>query len=136
MVKKKRKAKTAVKRTRHPVTRRRAIGTLAAGAGALLVARSGFGAPTSELDENLGQWVSWEDGWAYRITGLTADGAWWVVEFDDGEFAVDPAGWVSDSQVWYPIIETDSEGVWFSGDDGYDYLLEHDLEYVTVLVNV
>ncbi len=128
---KKRKAKTTVTRKRHPITRRRAIGTLAAGAGAMLVAGSAFGAQLGD-DESLGQWISWEDGWAYRITGLTEQGAWWVVGFDDGEFAVDPAGWVFDSQVWYPIMTTDSEGVWFSGDDGYDYLLEHDLEYVSL----
>jgi hypothetical protein len=37
---------------------------------------------------------------------------------------------VFDSAVWYPIVETTEEGVWFSGDDGYDYLHEHAHEYV------
>ncbi len=64
---------------------------------------------------------------------MTAEENWWIVQFDDGEFAVDPAGWVQDLGVWYPVVDVDAEGVWYSGDDGYDYLLEHDLEYVPAL---
>ena len=74
------------------------------------------------------QWVSWEDGWAYPIWGYTDDGRW-VVEFDDGYYIVDPAGWVFDLGVWYAIVEAVDGVVWYSGDDGWDWGLEHDLEY-------
>lgn len=143
---KKRKSTKTVRRVRHPITRRRALGTLAAGAGAMVIAGTSVEslAEVIEGDElDPGQWVSWHDGWAYLILGITEQEGWWVVGFPEdqetgereGLYGVDPAGWVFDSAVWYPIVETTDEGVWYSGDDGYDYLLEHDLEYLLDVVS-
>ena len=75
---------------------------------------------------------------AALILGVTEQEGWWIVGFDvdeengdpEGLYAVDPAGWVFDSGVWYPIVETSDEGVWYTGDDGYDYFMVHDLEYL------
>ena len=138
---KKRKSTKSVRRVRHPITRRRALGTLAAGAGAMVMAGTSVKSLADvivgdELDP--GQWVSWWDGWAYLILGVTEQEGWWIVGFDvdeengdpEGLYAVDPAGWVFDSAVWYPIVETSDEGVWYTGDDGYDYFMVHDLEYL------
>jgi hypothetical protein len=142
---KRRKSTKTVRRVRHPITRRRALGTLAAGAGAMVLAGTSVQS-LAEVpigsEEDPGQWVSWHDGWAYLILGITEQEGWWIVGFPEDEesgeaeglYAVDPAGWVFDSAVWYPIVETTEEGVWFAGDDGYDYLHVHQHEYVLDIV--
>ena len=116
------------------VTRRRALGALAVGAGALLASRTArasgpLAGNAGGLAETGAQWVSWADGWAYPIVGFSEQDGSWIVEFDDGEWAIDPSGWILDSGVWYEISEIDAEGVWYFGDDGFVYLLTTDLMF-------
>jgi len=125
----KRKSKVKVVRKRRPLTRRDLIGSLAAGAGALVVAGVAQGDPGGIPESQFPQWVSWDDGWAYPVHDIAEDGSW-IVKFDDGFFAVDPAGFVCDSGVWYPITDLTSEGFWFAGDDDHEYLLVSDVELI------
>jgi len=76
--------------------------------------------------------VSWDDGIAYPVHDIAEDGSW-IVKFDDGFFAVDPAGFVYDSGVWYAVTDHTSEGFWFAGDDGYEYLLVSDVELIDII---
>jgi len=127
---KKRKSQVKAIRKRRPLSRREMIGTLAVGAGALAmsgVAR-GQGAPDA-AESQFPQWVSWDDGFAYPVHDIAEDGSW-IVKFDDGFFAVDPAGFVYDSGVWYAITDQTSEGFWFAGDDGFEHLLVSDVELI------
>ena len=128
---KKRKSKVKVVRKRRPLTRREMLGTLAAGAGALAVVGTAQAqaVPQPFPESQLPQWVSWEDGFAYPVHDIAEDGSW-IVKFDDGFFAVEPAGFVYDSGVWYPITDQTSEGFWFAGDDGFEYLLVSDVELI------
>ena len=121
----KRKSEIKAIRKRRPLSRREMIGTLAAGAGALAVSGVAQGQGTAE--SQLPQWVSWDDGIAYPVHDIAEDGSW-IVKFDDGFFAVDPAGFVYDSGVWYAVTDRTSEGFWFAGDDGFEYLLVSDVE--------
>ena len=122
---KKRKSEVKAIRKRHPLSRRELIGTLAAGAGALAVAGVAQGQEAAE--SQLPQWVSWDDGIAYPVHDIAEDGSW-IVKFDDGFFAVDPAGFVYDSGVWYAVTDRTSEGFWFADDDGSEWLLVSDIE--------
>jgi len=126
---KRKKTRDTPERVRYPIGRRRVIRTLAVGAGGALLAGSVFGGedPDPPLE---GQYYVWDDGYGYPIVGFTAQEGWWVAEFDDGEWAVNPAGHVFDSGFWYPVNETDEEGVYFDAFDGYIYLHVTDLEYV------
>jgi hypothetical protein len=132
----KRKSEIKAIRKRRPLSRREMLSTVAAGVGALAVAgvAQGQGAAESQLpqaESQLPQWVSWDDGIAYPVHDIAEDGSW-IVKFDDGFFAVDPAGFVYDSGVWYAVTDQTFEGFWFSGDDGNEYLLVSDvkLEYI------
>ncbi|MGW8370524.1 MAG: hypothetical protein ACWGPN_17825, partial [Gammaproteobacteria bacterium] len=111
-----RKSQTKAIRTRRPLSRREMLGTLAAGAGALAVAGGARGQGLVEGESQFPQWVSWDDGFAYPVHDIAIDGSW-IVKFDDGFFAVDPAGFCYDSGVWYAITDRTSEGFWFAGDD-------------------
>jgi hypothetical protein len=121
----KRKSEIKAIRKRRPLSRREMIGSLAVGAGVLAV--SGVAQAQGTAESQLPQWVSWNDGIAYPVHDIAEDGSW-IVKFDDGFFAVDPAGFVYDSGVWYAVTDQTSEGFWFSGDDGYEYLLVSDVE--------
>ena len=131
----KRKSEIKAIRKRRPLSRREMIGTLAVGAGVLAV--SGVAQAQGTAESQLPQWVSWNDGIAYPVHDIAEDGSW-IVKFDDGFFAVDPAGFVYDSGVWYAVtdyavpeqgFEEDLEkGFWFAGDDGFEYLLVSDVE--------
>ena len=126
----KRKSEIKAIRKRRPLSRREMISTLAAvGAGALAV--SGVAQAQGTAESQLPQWVSWDDGIAYPVHDIAEDGSW-IVKFDDGFFVVDPAGFVYDSGVWYAVTEQDSEGFWFAGDDGYEYLLVSDVELIDI----
>ena len=131
IMRKRRKSTVKVTRKRIPLTRRALIGTLAAGAGALAVGgamRADEGIPESQLP----QWVSWDDGSAYPVHDIDAEGRW-IVKFDDGFFAVDPAGFVCDSGVWYAVTGWDPvDGFWFAGDDDYEYALVSDVILETI----
>jgi hypothetical protein len=120
------------------------IGTLAVGAGALAVGgvAQGQEPPAPNPESQFPQWVSWDDGWAYPVHDIAEDGSW-ILKFDDGFFAVDPAGFVYDSGVWYAITGWTPEGFWFAGDDpdpdpeneapdGYEYLLVSDVELICI----
>ncbi len=116
------------------------IGTLAVGAGALAVAgvAQGQEVPAPDPESQFPQWVSWDDGWAYPVHDIAEDGDW-ILRFDDGFFAVDPAGFVYDGGVWYPITDQTSEGFWFAGDDGdddnpdgFEYLGVSDVELIPI----
>lgn len=123
---KRRKSEVKAIRKRRPLSRREMIGTLAAaGAGALAVSGVAQGQGTSE--SQLPHWVSWDDGIAYPVHDIAEDGSW-IVKFDDGFFAVDPAGFVYDSGVWYAVTDRTSEGFWFADDDGSEWLLVSDIE--------
>ena len=127
-----RKSSVKVRRQRRRISRRRAMAAIAAGTGALVLAGSSL-TKANDTDGDPGegprsQYLSWEDGWAYPIWGFTDEGEW-VVEFDDGFYIIDPAGWVHDLGVWYAIVDAHDGQVWYSGDDDWDYCLEHDLEY-------
>jgi hypothetical protein len=124
---KRRKSQVKAIRKRRPLSRREMIGTLVVGAGALAVGGIARGqeAPESQFP----QWVSWDDSWAYPVHDIAEDGSW-IVKFDDGFFAVDPAGFVYDGGVWYAITDRTSEGFWFAGDDGFEYLLVSDVELI------
>lgn len=105
------------------LTRRSALRTLAVGVGGLCVA-SAAGAQEAVFGEDdlPGEhWLSWEDGWEYAILGVDEDG-YWIAEDEEGEFLVDPAGWIFD-EVWYPIATLDPEGIWYHGNDGWLHLL-------------
>ena len=45
-------------------------------------------------------------------------------DFDDGEYLVDPFGWISDGVTWYEIAAVGTDGIWYVGNDGFEYLLE------------
>jgi hypothetical protein len=134
---KRRKSQVKAIRKRRPLSRREMIGTLAVGAGALAVGgvAQGQEAPATDPESQFPQWVSWDDGWAYPVHDI-ADNGDFICKFDDGFFAVDPAGFVydggdgDDGGVWYAITDQTSEGFWFAGDDfddefpdGHEYLL-------------
>ena len=129
---KKRESQVRAIRKRRPLSRREMIATLAAGAGTMAVAAVAHGQGTPE--SQFPQWVSWDDGWAYPVHDIAEDGSW-IVKFDDGFFAVEPAGFVYDSGVWYAVTDRTSEGFWFSGDDGYEYLLVSDVELTDIEPN-
>jgi len=131
---KRRKSQVKAIRKRRPLSRREMIGTLAVGAGALAVAgvAQGQEGPAPDPESQFPQWVSWDDGWAYPVHDIAEDGSW-ILKFDDGFFAVDPAGFVYDSGVWYAITDQTSEGFWFAGDDGYEYLLVSDVELIDII---
>lgn len=103
------------------VTRRMAMGAFAAGVGALVLGP----ATAARADEESGgeHRVSWEDGWDYPLVGTDASGHW-IVECDDGEYLVDPSGWVYDDATWYPISAVGADGIWYIGNDGFEYLLD------------
>lgn len=125
---KRRKSQVKAIRKRRPLSRREMIGTLAVGAGALAVA--GVARGQEEFAESqFPQWVSWEDGFAYPVHDIAEDGSW-IVKFDDGFFAVDPAGFVYDNGVWYAVTDQTQDGFWFAGDDGFEYLLVSDVELI------
>ena len=124
---KRRKSEVKAIRKRRPLSRREMIGTLAAGAGALAVAGTAQGQGLDPSESQLPQWVSWDDGIAYPVHDIAEDGSW-IVKFDDGFFAVDPAGFVYDSGVWYAVTDRTSEGFWFADDDGSEWLLVSDIE--------
>ena len=132
---KRRKSEIKAIRKRRPLSRREMMTAFAAGAGALAVAGAAQGQEEGQgpnpSESQLPQWVSWDDGIAYPVHDIAEDGSW-IVKFDDGFFAVDPAGFVYDSGVWYAVTDQTSDGFWFSGDDGYEYLLVSDvkLEYI------
>ena len=103
---KRRKSEVKAIRKRRPLSRREMLSTVAAGVGALAVAgvAQGQGAAESQLpqaESQLPHWVSWDDGIAYPVHDIAEDGSW-IVKFDDGFFAVDPAGFVYDSGVRLP----------------------------------
>jgi hypothetical protein len=103
------------------LTRRGAMGALAAGLGALA-----FGPPRVAHAEETSagsQRVSWDDGWEYPLVGVD-EGGEWVVAFDDGEYTVDPSGWVFDDGAWHAISAVDDEGIWYVGNDGFDYVID------------
>ena len=137
---KRRKSQVKAIRKRRPLSRREMIGTLAVGAGALAVGGVAQGqvVPAPDPESQFPQWVSWDDGWAYPVHDIAEDGDW-ILRFDDGFFAVDPAGFVYDSGVWYAITDQTSEGFWFAGDDGdaefpdgHEYLLVSDVELINI----
>jgi len=110
-----------------PITRRNALGALAAGAGAVLLAtttdaKADRDDDDDDDDEKNWHWLAWDDGYAYRIKRVDRRTGEWFVRFDDGPFTIDPAGHVMDSGIWYEIAEVDCEGVWYDGEDGYVYL--------------
>jgi hypothetical protein len=125
----KRKSEVKAIRKRRPLSRREMIGTLAVGVGALAVSGVAQGQGTAE--SQLPQWVSWDDGIAYPVHDIAEDGSW-IVKFDDGFFAVDPAGFVYDSGVWYAVTGLTSEGFWYAGDDGNEWLLVSDVELIDI----
>jgi hypothetical protein len=126
---KKRKSKVKVIRNRRRLSRREMLGTLAVGAGAIAVAGAVRAEGEPFPESQFPQWVSWDDGFAYPVHDIAEDGSW-IVKFDDGFFAVDPAGFVYDSGVWYPITDLTLDGFWFAGDDGFEYLLVSDVELI------
>jgi hypothetical protein len=103
------------------VNRRMALGAFAAGAGALLFGSAGS-AQAEETSEG-GHTVAWEDGWDYPLVGVD-EGGQWVIAGDDGEYLVDPTGWVFDDGTWYPISAVGNDGIWYLCNDGYEYLLD------------
>ena len=124
---KSRKSQVKAIRKRRPLTRREMMTAFAAGAGALAVAGAAQGQGLDPSESQLPQWVSWDDGIAYPVHDIAEDGSW-IVKFDDGFFAVDPAGFVYDSGVWYAVTDQDFEGFWYAGDDGNEYLLVSDIK--------
>jgi hypothetical protein len=102
-------------------TRRGAIGAVAVGLGALVLGPSRSALADDEVAGS--QRVSWDDGWEYPLVGVDEAGQW-VVGFDDGEYTVDPSGWVCDEGAWHAISTVDDEGIWYSGNDGYDYVID------------
>ena len=109
------------------ITRRRALGALAAGAGAVLLssatdAKADRGHDDDDDDERKWHWLAWDDGYAYRIKRVDRRTGDWLIRFDDGLSTVDPAGHVMDSGTWYEIVEVNREGVWYDGEDGFVYL--------------
>jgi len=116
------------------MNRRKVLASAAVGAG-ILAARGtavavGAGRQEGERNGLAGQWVSWEDGYLYPITEINERGHWIIVddELDPAapSYAVDPAGWVFDAQVWYRVHAIDEEGLWYDGDDGFVYLVDLD----------
>ena len=103
------------------MNRRVAMGTFVAGAGALVFGRAETAMAEEESAE--GRWVSWDDGWEYPLVGNDENGLW-VVAFDDGEYLVDPFGWISDDATWYAIAAVGADGIWYLGNDGFEYLLD------------
>ena len=128
---KKRESKVKAVRKRRPLSRRELVGTLAVGAGALAVAGAANAQGLDPSESQLPQWVSWDDGFAYPVHDIAEDGSW-IVKFDDGFFAVDPGGFVYDSGVWYAVTDRTSDGFWFAGDDGFEYLLVSDVELIVI----
>jgi hypothetical protein len=122
-----------VKRKRHPISRRKAVVAIGATMGGLLLARRSLANGNDDAGADpFGQWVFWDDGWAYPIWGFSEDGQW-IVKFDDGFYLVNPAMWAWDSGVWYPIAQASDNGtglmVYYSTDEAFDWELEHELEY-------
>ena len=103
------------------MNRRVAMGALVAGAGALVFGPAGTA--QAEEESESGRWVCWDDGWEYPLVGIDESGQW-VVDFDDGEYLVDPFGWISDGVTWYEIAAVGTDGIWYVGNDGFEYLLE------------
>ena len=118
------------KQPKENLTRRRALGALAAGAGAVLLSRANDVRADRDRDDDdhderarrLFQWLAWDDGYAYRIKRVDRRTGEWLIRFDDGLFTIDPAGHVMDSGTWYEIVEVNCEGVWYDGEDGFVYL--------------
>jgi hypothetical protein len=141
---KRRKAKFKAIRQRRPLSRREMIQTLAVGAGLAAVAGAARGQDVPEIldpaEAQFPQWLSWEHideqgnevGAAYPVHDIAEDGSL-ICKFDDGFYAVDPGGHVYDNQVWYAITDWTPEGVWFSGDDGHEYLHVSDVEIVEII---
>jgi len=103
------------------MNRRVAMGALVAGAGALVFGPAGTA--TAEDDSAGGSRLSWGDGWEYPIVGSDESGQW-VVAFDDGEYLIDPSGWIYDDGVWHAISAVGDDGIWCLGNDGYEYLID------------
>ena len=113
------------------ITRRRALGAMAAGAGAVLLsaapdARADRNHDDDEEDQRSWQWLAWDDGYAYKIKRVDRATGEWLIRFDDGRFTVDPSGHVMDTGIWYEIAEVGCDGIWYDGEDGYFYLLPFD----------
>jgi hypothetical protein len=109
------------------------MAALGATMGGLLLARRSLADPVDDAGAApFGQWVFWDDGWAYPIWGSNSEGQW-IVKFDDGFYIVDPAMWVWDAGVWYPIVQAsdgaDGFKIFYSTDEDDDWELEHELEY-------
>jgi len=122
-----------VKRKRHPISRRKAMAAIGATMGGLLLARRSLADQGDNAGSDpFGQWVFWDDGWAYPIWGFSSEGQW-IVKFDDGFYIVDPAMWAWDAGVWYPIAQAVDEfgvfKIYYSTDEVDDWELEHELEY-------
>ena len=122
-----------VKRKRHPISRRKAMAAIGVTMGGLVLARQSFADEGDDAGADpFGQWVFWDDGWAYPIWGFSREGQW-IVKFDDGFYIVDPAMWAWDSGVWYPIAQAtdgaDGLSIYYSTDEDEDWELEHELEY-------
>jgi len=107
------------------VNRRGALRWLGLGAASLVVASTGTAVASDEGEEAELPLVSWHDGWAYPLVGAD-DAGWWVVDFDGEQWAVDPTGFVFEAGIWYLICAVDADGIWYDGQDGFDYLLELD----------
>jgi hypothetical protein len=103
------------------MNRRVAMGALVAGAGALVFGPAGTA--QAEEESAAGHWVSWDDGWEYPLVGIDESGQW-IVAFDDDEHLVDPFGWISDGATWYAISAVGTDGIWYIGNDGFEYLLD------------
>jgi len=103
------------------MNRRVAMGALVAGAGAWVLGPAGTA--RAEEESAGGRWVSWDDGWEYPVVGFDESGQW-VVAFDDGEYLVDPLGWISDGACWYAISAVGDDGIWYLGGDGFEYLID------------
>lgn len=130
------------KQPKEHLTRRRALGALAAGAGAVLLSRANDVRADRDRDDDdhderarrLFQWLAWDDGYAYKIKGCDRSTGHWVVAFRGGAYTVDPAGHVMDSGIWYEIAEVDCEGLWYDGEDGQFYLLQVDADAADTLL--
>ena len=138
-MRKKRKSTVSVHRTRRAIPRRELLAILGLGAGALVlggIARGDVDESDEEVipipGDQLPQWVSWDDGFAYPIHDIALDGSWIVNFGEEGFFFVDPAGYVCDLGVWYPVVGVVDGRFWYSGDDGCEYQLETELEIVEI----
>ena len=87
------------------------------------------GDPVPEDDDGI-HYVNWGE-YSFPIVGIVEDNeGFYVVQFDDGLFMVNPASLIFDWRIYYWISDHDVETIWYDGGDEMEYGLETFIEYV------